>query len=156
MEAQFRNLGKDKIIFPAQLKTNVAAEKYREHREALKIKESGTTTKTERIMTNLADTFIFLKKWWLKKDLKKHDYSSLFAKNNGEVISEGMYLCLQNMISKYFMAVSKHFLREYNQLDSDMKYEIIEPEELENFRVRLKLDSFAYDFARETFKGEIL
>jgi hypothetical protein len=156
IEAQFRNLEKGKIIFPAQLKTNIAVEKYKEHRESLKIKEEGTTTITEKIMTNLANTFMFLKKWWSNKELIKHDYGSFFKKKDGEIISEGMYLCMQNMISKYFMSVSKHFLREYNKLDSDIKYEIIELKELENFRVRLKLNSYAYEFAKEIFKGEIL
>lgn len=156
IEAQFRDLPKDKILFPAQLKTKVADVKYEEHRNALKIKESSFISDTEKIMTSLTNTMIFLKDWWKRKRLVKYDYVSFFKKNNGEVISEGMSFCMQGMISKYFMSISEHFNREYNRLDEDMKYEIIEPEELTNYRVKIRLDEYAYKFAKEIFKDEII
>jgi len=156
IEAQFRDLPKDKIIFPAQLKTKAAAIRYNEHKEALKIIEENVITDTEKIMTNLANTLTFLKKWWKKNNLLEGDYSSLFKKDSNEIMSEGMILCMQNMLSKYFIAVSIHFNREYNKLDSDIKCEIITPKELENFRVQLRINEYAYNFAKEIFEGEIL
>ena len=73
-----------------------------------------------------------------------------------EVLSEGMLFCIQSMISKYFMAVSKHFDLEYSKLDADMKLEVIDPLELKGFRMKLIMEGEAYLFAKQTFKNEIL
>lgn len=154
IEAQFRNAPKDKTIYPAQLKTKVAIQKYHDHREALKIRDEGSETK--RIIENMAATFRFMKKWWKQHDLPIDSYKELFAKSETEMMSEGMLLCLQGMMSKYFMAVSKHFLREYEKLDPDVKWEVISPKELRGYKVKLRLDDDAYSFAKEVFNGEIL
>jgi len=154
MEAQFRNIPKDKTVYPAQLKTKVAINKYKEHREALKIKDDGD--ETARLINNMAATFKFMKKWWKQHDLPMDSYMELFKKAGTEMMSEGMLFCLQGMISKYFMAVSKHFLREYEQLDPDVKWEIVSPKELRGYKIKLKLDDEAYSFAKEVFNGEIL
>jgi len=154
IEAQFRNVPKNKTIYPAQLKTKIAVEKYKEHREVLKVrdKDNGTI----RIIENLASTFKFMKKWWKQHNLSIDSYSELFAKNENEIMSEGMLYCLQGMMSKYFMSVSKHFLQEYEKLDSDVKWEIISPKELRGYKIKLKLDENAYSFAKEVFNREIL
>lgn len=153
MESQFRSVEKGKTIFPAQLKTTVAEKKYHEHREALKIQD--TNSKTEQIVQSLAATFKFLKKWWKRKGLMMDDYASFFKKEEGEFISEGMSFCMQGMISKYFMAASKHFNREYVSLDPDYKWEVITPSELKSYRIALKLDEEAMGFARQLFNNEV-
>lgn len=154
IEAQFRNVPKDKSVFPAQLKTKVAIQKYHDHRDALKVNDS--TDETERIMENLAATFRLLKKWWKQHDLPMDSYRQFFTVAEGETMSDGMLFCLQGMISKYFMSVSKHFLREYNDLDSDMKWEIINPNDLKSYRIKLKYDENAYSFAKQVYNGELL
>lgn len=154
MEAQFRNMTKGKTIYPAQLKTKTAENRYHEHREAIKIKDHSS--KTENIIQSLAATFKFLKKWWKQNGLMMDDYASFFSKADEELISTGMAFCMQGMISKYFMAVSKHFNREYHSLDSDYKWEVVTPDELKSYRIALRLDEDAYDFAKELFNGEIL
>lgn len=154
MESQFRNMTKGKTIYPAQLKTKAAEDRYHEHREAIKVKD--TSSKTEQIIQSLAATFKFLKKWWKRNNLMMDDYASFFKKDEGELISIGMSFCMQGMISKYFMAVSKHFNREYRGLDPDYKWEVITPNDLKSYRIALKLDEEAYDFAKELFNGEIL
>lgn len=154
MEAQFRNVPKDKTVFPAQLKTKVAITKYHEHRDSIKVRDDDS--ETIRIIENLAATFKFMKKWWKQHDLPMDSYVQFFKKAPTETMSEGMLFCLQGMISKYFMSVSKHFLREYETLDPDMKWEIIAPKELRGYKVRLKLDEDAYSFAKEVFNGELL
>ena len=153
IEAQFRNVQKDKTVYPAQLKTKVAIEKYREHRDAIKIHDEGSETK--RMIENMAATFKFMKRWWKQHNLPMDSYSELFNNSGSEMMSEGMLFCLQGMISKYFMAVSKHFLREYEQLDPDIKWEVIPPKELRGYKVKLRLDDDAYSFAKEVFNGEI-
>ena len=107
-------------------------------------------------MLNLANTLSFIKKWWKKNNLAKNDFESFFKKDPNEIIGSGMSMCIQGVISKYFMAVSKHFNRAYNKLDSDIKYDIIAPEELKKYRIQLRLNKPAYIFAKEIFKGEIL
>jgi len=154
MEAQFRNVPKDKTVYPAQLKTKIAIEKYKEHREALKIKDESD--ETTRIIENMASTFKFMKKWWKRHDLPIDSYSELFTKSENEIMSEGMLYCLQGMISKYFMSTSKHFLQEYKGLDPDVKWEIVTPKELRGYKIKLRLDDDAYNFAKEVFNGEIL
>jgi len=154
IEAQFRNVLKDKTIYPAQLKTKIAIQKYKEHREALKVKDESNGT--IRVIENLASTFRFMKKWWKQHGLPIDSYRELFAKNENEIMSEGMLYCLQGMLSKYFMSVSKHFLREYNKLDSDIKWDIILPKELRGYKIKLKLDDDAYSFAKKVFNGEVL
>jgi|SRR5208337_2759905 len=154
IEAQFYNIPKGRSIFPAQLKTKLAVERYREHREALKIKDFNTDSKA--IMENLAATYRFLKKWWRRNKLPLNSFNEFFRVEESELMSQGMLYCLQGMISKYFMAVSLHFNREYRKLDDDFKYEIIDPEDLKSYRTKLALDNDAYDFARQVFVGEIM
>lgn len=154
VEAQYRNVPKDKILYPAQFKTKVAIENYREHREAVKIKDE--VSETERILINLANTYKFFKKWWKKNELQKNDYESFFAPKDGEFICEGMNYCIQGFLSKYFLAVSKTFNKYYKQLDPDVKYEIIDPEELKEYRVTIRLNKDAYDFAKEIFLDEVV
>lgn len=154
IEAQFRNIEKGKMLYPAQLKTKTAIKKYEEHKAALKIVDVNSNT--EKIISNLASTFKFLKKWWKKNKLLMDDYNSFFTCKDGELLSEGMHICLQGMISKYFMSVSKHFLREYKSLDLDMRYEVIPPEKLKSYKINLILDTEAYDFAKELFNSEII
>lgn len=153
MESQFRNVQKGKTIYPAQLKTTAAEKRYHSHRDAVKI--SDTSNKTEQIIQSLAATFKFLKKWWKQNNFQMDDYASFFSKDPGELISTGMAFCMQGMISKYFMATSRHFNKEYNDLDVDYKWEVITPNDLKSYRISLKLDEEAYDFAKELFNGEI-
>ena len=153
VEAQFRNLTKEQSIFPAQLKTKAAIERYNEHRESLRMRDN--TSNAKAIMQNLASTFKLMKKWWKQNNLPIDSYREFFTPKEGEMLSEGMLFCIQNMISKYFMAVSRHFDLEYSKLDSDMKLEIIDPLELKSFRMKLIMEDEAYLFAKQTFKSEI-
>lgn len=154
IEAQFRNVPKGKAVWPAQLKTKTALTRYKEHRRASKIVD--TVSQSEQIINNLANTFRFMKKWWKRNNLRMDDYEAFFRKAEGELISDGMNYCLQGLISKYFMSVSSNFLAEYKALDPDMKWEVIRPDELRAYRIKLKLDDDAYDFAKGLFKGEII
>jgi hypothetical protein len=154
IEAQFRNLPKGSTIYPAQLKSKVAIIKYKEHREAIKVND--TDSKTKRLMENLAATYKFLKKWWHQHNLPLGSYKEFFTKKENEIMSNGMLFCLQGMISKYFMAVSKHFLEEYNKLDSDLRWDVIPPDELKGYKITLKLDQDAFSFAKEIFDNEII
>jgi hypothetical protein len=153
MEAQFRNVPKGKTVFPAQLKTKTAVERYRAHREALKVKDFSSNTTV--IMEGLAATLIFLRGWWKRKNLPQHSYAEFFKRIENEMLSEGMLFCLQRMVSKYFMAISVHFNEEYKRLDSDMKLEILPPQELKSYRIKMMLNKEAYDFAKELFGREI-
>jgi hypothetical protein len=153
IEAQYRNIPKEKIIYPAQLKTKAAVDRYKEHRESKKMVDA--TSKTKNIMTNLANTYNFLKKWWKRNGYDIGDYDSFFRPKENEFISEGFAYCIQNMISKYFMSTSIHFNKYYEKLDSDVKCEVIEPSELKKYRTKLKLDEEAFEFAKEIFGGEV-
>jgi hypothetical protein len=154
IEAQFYNVPKGQGIFPAQLKTKAAIIRYKEHREALKIKDFNSDSKA--IMENLASTYRFMKKWWKRNKVPVNSYNEFFRIEDGELMSQGMLYCLQGMISKYFMSVSIHFNREYNKLDGDFKIEIIEPEDLKSYKLKLVVDAVAYDFARQVFVNEII
>jgi hypothetical protein len=153
MEAQFRNLSKGETLFPAQLKTKTAVKKYIEHKDALRVVDVDSSSKV--MMESLAATYRFLKRWWKNKGFEKDSYKEFFTRIDGEILSEGMLFCLQSMISKYFMAVSKHFNEEYNNLDLDMKLEIIPPRELKSYRIKIILNQDAFSFAKEIFNGEI-
>lgn len=153
IEAQYRSIGKDKVLYPAQLKTKVAIDKYHEHRNNNRVIDRNSDT--ERILINLASTYKFLKKWWKNHEKQRGDYESFFRIEEGELISDGFSYCVQGMISKYFMAVSKTFNKYYHRLDPDMKWEIIPPDELKSYRVKLKLNDDAWDFAKDIFKGEV-
>jgi hypothetical protein len=153
MEAQYRNLSKDKILWPAQLKTKEAIKKYKEHRQSQMIIDY--TSETEKIIYNLATTCKLIINWWKRNKKSKNDYYSFFLeKKSDSIISEGVNYCLQGMISKYFMAVSKHFEKAYKELDPDIKWEIIEPDDLKAYRINLKTNKEAYDFAVDIFGSE--
>jgi len=153
MEAQYRNLSKDKVLYPAQLKTKTAIEKYKEHRNSKKLSDENSDT--EKILINLANTYKFLKKWWKRNEKEIGDYESFFKISEEEFISEGLSYCIQGMVSKYFMAVSKTFNKYYHKLDTDIKWEIIEPDRLKSYRIHLKLNQDAWEFAKDIFKGEV-
>lgn len=153
MEAQYRNLEKDKVLYPAQLKTKTAISRYSEHRQNKKMID--VTSETEKMLVNIANTYKFIKKWWRRKELQPGDYESFFAVKDGEIISEGLSYCLQGMISKYFMATSKTFNKYYKQLDPDVKWEVMPPEELKSYRMALKLNEDAWEFAKEVFGNEV-
>lgn len=153
IEAQYRDLDSNKILYPAQLKTKTAVKKYEEHKENKKIIDE--TTETERILINLTDTYKFLRKWWKNNDLKKDDYESFFKIEEGELISDGMSYAMQGMISKYFLSVSKTFNKYYHRLDPDIKWEICRPKELESYRITLKINEEAWEFAKDIFGEEV-
>jgi hypothetical protein len=153
MEAQYRDLKKGEILYPAQLKTKTAINKYQEHRNNKKVIDSSTDT--ERILINLTSTYKFIKKWWKNNNKEFGDYESFFKVAEGEIISDGFSYCIQGMISKYFISVSRTFNKYYSSLDPDIKWEIIPPKDLKSYRIALKLDEDAWDFAKDIFGNEV-
>ena len=154
LEALYRSEDKQKILYPQQLLSKNAIIKYKEHKENKQ--QLNVNSTTEVIMLNLTNTKKIINRWWRKNNKNKEDYESFFAPKENDFLSDGMVYCIQGKISKYFMSISKTFNKYYMLLDNDVKSEIITANELKKCRLDVKLDQYAWSFAKEIYGKEVL
>lgn len=153
MDSVFRNLSKGKTIFPSQLRTKRVLENYKEYKMALKMSDKVSDEK--RMMEDLATSYKFIKR--KIGDVNEESLASFFndIKDNN-MISDGVFFCIQNMISPFYLAVSRSFERAYSGLDIDVREEIMDEDRFMKIRALVRIKSPVYRFAKKIFDGDII
>ena len=155
IDSVFRNIPKTKRIFPAQLRTKKIIQQYKDYRMKLKMTDQVSTEK--RIMRDISNTYKFISRKMNKKKLDANDLNNFFTDvKDNNIISEGIFFCIQEMISPFYYSISKSFEDAYSELDQDVRDEIIDGERLLDLRMLIKLKKFTYNFAKELFGRDIL
>lgn len=155
MDAVFRTLPRGKKIYPAQLRTKKLYSSYKEYRMRLKMSERVGSIK--RIMEDLVRSYKTISKKLDKKDLTEEDLDRFFNEiPEGQLVSEGMFYAMQEMLSPYYLAVSKSFRKAYFNADKDIQDEIIDKDKLENIKALVRLKTRVHGFAKRIFGKDIL
>lgn len=155
IDSVFHNLTPGKKIYPAQLKTKRVYSDYKQYRMKMKIGEKVGPSK--QIMEGLAATYKLISRKLDKKKLNEHDLYKFFNEvEEGEIISPGMFYAVQEMISPFYMAVSKSFRKAYFDADKDIRDEIIDEDKLNNLKSLVKLKSRVHGFAMRLFGSDII
>lgn len=155
MKSISRHLPKEKHIYPAQLTTKKNIADYLEYRESLKL--TSKTDDVKRIMQGIVQTYKLIERKVGISPLKQEDLYSFFnsAKDNN-IISEGLLLCVQEMISPYYYAVSKSFLVAYKNADKEIQDEILPLDRLKDMSILVRSNSRIYGFLKKIFSGDIM
>lgn len=151
IESVFKGLKDGDKIFPAQLKTKKAYEKYREHKMSLKMTKKISTDK--KILGDIYQTFKFL-----RTKIEEVNYENLrnvFFNAGDNYISDGVFYAMQNMLSPFYLSVSRSFHEVYEELDLDIKQEIIDKEDLISIGAFIRMKEEIYDFNKKLFKDDI-
>lgn len=155
MDSVFHHLRSGTKIYPAQLRTKKLYNNYKEYRMKLKMGEKVGSVK--RIMEDLVRTHKNISRALDKKNLTEDDLYNFFNKpKEGEVISEGLFLAINEMLSPYYMAVSKSFRKAYFSADKDVQEEIIDEDKLNNLKTLVKLKTRVHGFAIKIFGKDIM
>lgn len=155
IEAVFRRLPKDKTIVPAQLRTKANYDYYKDYR--LKLKMGEKVSDEKQILMDVANTYKLIQRKMQKTDIDENDLYSFFndLKDNS-MISEGVFLCMQEMISPYYYAVSRSFLNAFVNCDKDIRDEISTEERLINISAIVRSKTRVYDFLKKIYKRDIV
>ena len=155
MDSIFIHVLKGKKIFPAQLRNKKNVEFYKEYR--MKLKMSDKSSDEKKMMSDIAATYTYIKRKIKKNELDSSDIYSFFnnTKDNN-IISDGLKSCILEMISPYFMVISKSFIAAYKNADKDIQDEIIDIDRLKNLRGLVKMKTRVYSFAQKIFKDDII
>ena len=155
MDAVFRTIPRGKQIYPAQLRTKKLYSAYKEYRMRLKMSEKVGSVK--RIMEDLVRSYKTISKKMDKKNLTEEDLDRFFNEiPEGQLVSEGMFYAMQEMLSPYYLAVSKSFRKAYFNADKDIQDEIIDKDKLENIKALVRLKTRVHGFAKRIFGKDIL
>lgn len=155
IDSVFRNLPRDKKIYPAQLRTKRIYNNYKEYRMRLKMSERVGSVK--RIMEDMVRSYKTISKKVGKKELTDEDLDRFFNEiPDGQLVSEGLFFAMQEMLSPYYLAVSKSFRKAYFNADKDIQEEIIDKDKLENIKALVRLKTRVHGFARRIFGKDIL
>lgn len=155
MESVFHHIPTHKKIFPAQLRTKKNYTNYKEYRQRLKMGEKVGSVK--RIMEDYVRTYKNISRSLDKKTLTEDDLYNFFnTVPEGEILSPGMFLAINGMISPYYMAISKSFRNAYFNADPDIQDEIISKDKIDNIKNLVKLKSRLHGFAMKIFGKDII
>ena len=154
IEAVFRRLGKGKTLPPARLATKVNKQYYKDFR--MKAKMSTKVDKDTIIMEDFVTTYKFIAKRMGKKQLTQQDLHTFFFETKDNILSEGLMFAIQEMLSPYYLAVSKTFQDAYMQTDKDIQDEIMDAETMLHIRALMKMKTRIYNFAKKVFPEDIL
>ena len=155
MDSVFRHIPRDKNITPAQLRTKKIIQNYKEYR--MKLKMSDNISDEKQLMRAMLSTYQFIARKLNKSKLSFDDIYSFFndVKDNN-VVSVGLFSCINEMISPFYMAVSKSFEDAYTSADEDIRDEIMTFEKYQRLRALVKLKTRVYGFAKKIFGKDIV
>lgn len=155
IDSVFRNVPRGTSIYPAQLRTKKTYNNYKEYRMRLKMSERVGSIK--RIMEDLVRTYKTISRKMDKKMLTEDDFYTFFNEiKEGSLISDGMLFAMQDMLSPYYLAISKSFRKAYFNADKDIQDEIIDKDKLENIKSLVRLKTRVHGFAMRIFGKDII
>lgn len=155
IDSVFRHLSREAKIAPAQLRTKKILNQYREYR--MKLKMSDNISSEKIMMRDLINTYNYMSRKMNKSKLNKEDIHNFF--NNTEdnnVISQGLFSCINEMISPLYMAVSKSFEEAYVSSDEDIREEIMPFDKYQKLRALVKIKTRVHAFAKKVFGSDII
>ena len=155
MDSVFRNIRGGMRIFPAQLRTKKAITNYLDYR--LRLKMSDRVSNQKKMMIDMSTSYKFIKRQLKKENLTSDDLYHYFndVKDNN-VVSMGLLACIQEMISPFYLGISKSFEIAYRNADQDIQDEIMSANRLENIRALVKLKTPVFSFAKKIFGDDIV
>ena len=141
-----------KKIYPAQLTTKKFKEQYYTYKMKF-VKNKINSIK--QIYREIANTFKFLKD---KIEVVDHNnIKSLFDYNdNNNLLPKGILYIIQGLISPFFFTVSKSFINIYKQLDPDIKQEIKNTYNINQYYSYVMSNPKIYNFLKKVFGDEIV
>jgi hypothetical protein len=155
MESVFRNVYKGQRIYPAQLRTKKIIQQYKDYR--LKLKMTNKIDNDKILMQHFANSYKYIKNKMKKDELSVEDIYNFFNNvKDKDIISDGMKAAMLEMLSPYYLAVSKSFEIAYFNSDKDIQDEIISLKELDRYRSIIKLKTRIYSFAKKIFGDDII
>lgn len=155
IEAVFRRLPKDKTIVPAQLRTKANYDYYKEYR--LKLKMGEKVSDEKQILMDITNTYKLIQRKMNKTELDENDLFSFFNElKDNSMISEGIFLCIQEMISPYYYSVSRSFLNAFLNCDKDIRDEISSEDRLINISAVVRSKTRVYQFLKKIFGKDIV
>jgi hypothetical protein len=111
----------------------------------------------KRIMTGIQRTYKLIQRKYNGRELTKEDLHDFFNKpKDNSILSEGLLYCMQEMISPYYFAVSKSFLRAYKNSDQDIRDEILPLDRLKDMATLVRAKTRVYEFVKKVFGDDIL
>lgn len=155
MDSVFRHIARDKSIAPAQLRTKKIIQQYKEYR--MKLKMSDNISDEKQLMRAMTNSYKFISRKLNKNKLNFDDIYSFFndVKDNN-IVSVGVFSCINEMISPFYMAVSKSFEDAYTSVDEDIREEIMPFEKYQRLRALVKLKTRVYSFTKKIFGEDIV
>lgn len=157
VESIAKHLPKTSKLYPAQLATKKHIKGYLEYRKSVKMRSNQKDEDIKRIMTDIQRTYkIIQRKTGITKLTQKDLYDFFNKPKDNNILSEGLILCIQEMISPYYFSVSKAFLRAYKDADPDVREEIISLDRLKDMRALTHVKTRIYNFVKKIFGDDIL
>lgn len=121
------------------------------------MKMSKTISTEKKMMQDLASTYKFIRMRLGIDKLSETDLDYFFSHvKDKNILSDGIVCCIQQMLSPFYMVISKAFMKAYLNLDRDVQDEILGPGDYENLRILVKLKTPVYGFAKKVFGDDIL
>jgi len=155
MDSVFRHLPKEKNIAPAQLRTKKIIQQYKDYR--MKLKMSDNISDEKQMMRDIINTYKFIQRKLNKDELSQSDIYNFFnSVKDSNVISLGLFSCINEMISPFYMAVSKSFEDAYVSSDEDIREEIMPFEKYQKLRALVTMKTRVYQFAKKVFGKDII
>ncbi len=155
MESIAKHLPKSSCLYPAQLSADKYFKGYIEYRKSLKIRSH--TDDIKRVMSGIVQTHKLISRRVGSKELSLEQLYNFFNKpKDNNILSEGLLLCIQEMISPYYFAVSRSFLAAYRDSDIDIREEILEIDRLKDMAMLVKAQTRVYSFVKKIFGEDII
>jgi hypothetical protein len=157
MESIAKHLPKTSKLYPAQLATKKHIAGYKSYRQSIKMRSNDDVDDMKRIMTGIQRTYKLIQRKYNGRELTKEDLHDFFNKpKDNSILSEGLLYCMQEMISPYYFAVSKSFLRAYKNSDQDIRDEILPLDRLKDMATLVRAKTRVYEFVKKVFGDDIL
>lgn len=157
MESIAKHLPKASRLYPAQLATKKHIAGYKSYRNSIKLRSNEQDDDMKRILSGILQTYKLIQRRTGIQELDQQDLHAFFNKpKDNSILSEGLLCCMQEMISPYYFAVSKSFLRAYKDSDQDIRDEIIPLDRLKDMASLVRVKPRVYDFVKKIFGDDIL
>lgn len=157
MESISKHTAKTTKIYPAQLSKGKYIDGYKSYRQSIKMRSNNKDEDLKRILTGIQRTYILIQRKTGVEKPGQMDFHDFFnTPREGSLISEGLLFCMQDMISPYYFAVSKAFLRAYRDADPDIRDEVITLDRLKDMSILVKTKDRVYPFVKKLFGDDIL
>jgi hypothetical protein len=156
MEAVFRGISADDKVYPGMLNTASAEKAYIKHMEAQEASAKGQYEEVQRIEDWLTSTHRAIRS--RLGDLTVEKLWSFFnTPKEGVKIAEGMVLAIHNMLSFYYLAMSKAFETAWRNANDELRSEIaLDEQKAQLIRARVRMNERLYSCVRRLFGEDIL